>query len=68
MFVSHTQTFENLDGNIKQLSYLLRSFGSPLCMDELLNCLPFEQRHHNEGLACMFAKFINGTDVGMFQR
>ena len=62
------QAFENLRSEVNHLLYLLRSLGSTLGMDELLNRLTFEQRHHDEWLSLVLAKFVNGANVGMFQR
>src|SRR5258708_3583313 len=62
------QPFENLYGERKHLLYLLRSHGGTLGIDELLNRLTFEQWHHDEWLSLVLAEFVNGADVGMFQR
>ena len=42
-------------------------FEAPLTRESCLECLSFEQFHHDEGLALVIADFVNRTDVGMIQ-
>ena len=65
--MSCLQASEDLSSKVKQPQYLQRSFSRGFRVDQLLDGLTFEQRHHDERLALVLPEFINGTDVGMLQ-
>ena len=53
----------DLHGEVHHLLGRQRPF-----LDQLLDRPPFEQLHHDERLAVVFAELVNGTDVRVLQR
>ncbi len=60
--VRRIQGIGNLDAQVQQL---IRSYGAVL--DSVLQGLPFQVLHDDEGLAFVIADVVDGADVGMIE-
>jgi len=62
------QPIHNLNGEIEQFAEFQRRFPWTGCKDQFPERLAFEQLHYEEGLSLVLTEFVDGADVGMFQR
>jgi hypothetical protein len=61
------QTVSHLDSPIERPADSRSRVFSGSRINPAPKSLPFEQLHDDEGLACMFAEFMDRTDVGVIQ-